>query len=756
MRITNNIAISTASAISILLMACGTDDVYENALQQAVRNDGKAILLKVSSETPDADTRTEHHLATWHTEFASGDEIGVFAYDGTNLVTSNVKFTFDGTDWTGEKKVPYNEGYTYYAYYPYAGTLGNPPYTVGTSGDIDSRFASFISDSSNWFHMTDQSTLENFARCDYMHAQGVDAGLRTITFNMRHRKALAVLRTSLSKWHYASQNGTKYPVTLAFSGNLPCVMDNGDSYFLMKADVSTTIGGVAFSANAGRYTVRDLNLAGTPSFTYSLSDDGGVTWDSYSGTRPAWLDITPDIQDGSARELIVTADATTPETGTLVSQTVMTPDNDLALKAAVPVTGYRDLSMYHSDGTYRGTRTTANCYLVHAPGTYRIPLVYGNAIKDGVTNTVAYVPAQSGANIMPSLVRHDGQAIAGPYIRTDNGITVAGAKLLWQDAQGVISQVGYDSTEDGYLTFTVSADRIKESNALIAVTDQAGGAGTIVWSWHIWITPETLDDVTQVTTDNATYQVTHVNVGSVSPIYTRKEYSGQRCKVKATVSGTIMEFTVTQPDCVTDIETKMERSPYFQFGRKTPFVPSNGTLVYNDEPKVYDINGSVTTGITKSSQRVPIATAVSNPTVYYISSKQWTTQSDYTNLWNASPGTVQTVKTVYDPCPPGYCVPPSDLYSYMVSRQDDFTWNFDRLVWTKDTPNIEFPANGNRDNTNSYLTRVGRRGRYWSSDSRPTALAFNSTDDQSALTDVTTGASGNRCSGQGVRAIHEQ
>ncbi|MDY5237317.1 hypothetical protein, partial [Bacteroides helcogenes] len=34
---------------------------------------------------------------------------------------------------------------------------------------------------------------------------------------------------------------------------------------------------------------------------------------------------------------------------------------------------------------------TANCYVVSASGYYSFPLVYGNAIKDGTTNTLAYM-----------------------------------------------------------------------------------------------------------------------------------------------------------------------------------------------------------------------------------------------------------------------------------------------------------------------------------------------------------------------------
>ena len=66
-------------------------------------------------------------------------------------------------------------------------------------------------------------------------------------------------------------------------------------------------------------------------------------------------------------------------------------DSGSALQNATPVSNL-DLSMVDNAGNSRTSRTTANCYLVHAPGTYKIPLVYGNAIKNGAVNTEAFNP----------------------------------------------------------------------------------------------------------------------------------------------------------------------------------------------------------------------------------------------------------------------------------------------------------------------------------------------------------------------------
>ena len=55
---------------------------------------------------------------------------------------------------------------------------------------------------------------------------------------------------------------------------------------------------------------------------------------------------------------------------------------------------------------YNGLMNTANCYVVTHPGYYKFPLVYGNAIKNGATNAIAY-----GSS---TFVNHLGNQISDP------------------------------------------------------------------------------------------------------------------------------------------------------------------------------------------------------------------------------------------------------------------------------------------------------------------------------------------------------
>ena len=327
---------------------------------------------------------------------------------------------------------------------------------------------------------------------------------------------------------------------------------------------------------------------------------------------------------------------------------------------AIPEVAASDLSMLDCAGNTRASSWTANCYMVHTAGNYKLPLVYGNAIKNGATNAAAYTGV-SGQ--LETFLRHDGSAITGPWIK-DNGITVTSAELLWQDAEGLITNVGIDGD---YLTLTVGKNAAaQEGNAVVAAKD---AGGNIVWSWHIWVTKQTFANLTSVNTGSHTYQVTPVNLGwvgdAVSPGY----------------------------------------NTFYQWGRKDPF-PGTGSVTY-------------------STSSATIADNIKNPTTFYNVSEKPNTSTAY-NLWDAQQTgsdniTTATKKTVYDPSPAGFCVPTGNLYYYFGdgeknrsistwdSTNNGATWN---LGITGNA--LFFPASGRRDPGNGNLNWVGSYGYIWS------------------------------------------
>ena len=127
---------------------------------------------------------------------------------------------------------------------------------------------------------------------------------------------------------------------------------------------------------------------------------------------------------------------------------------------------------------------TANCYVINAPGQYSLPLVYGNAIKDGGTNASAYTSQSSGTYVLKTFVNHLDAAITDPYIYNNAGCTPLDAVLVWQDEENLVTNVRLSSDKHS-LTFDVPQATIKQGNAIVAVRD---ADSRIMWSWHIWVT----------------------------------------------------------------------------------------------------------------------------------------------------------------------------------------------------------------------------------------------------------------------------
>lgn len=651
--------------------------------------DGNSLKVEVddNGDNRQDSVRTRTAYTGFHTDFEAGDAIGVYAFNGKQFVNSNIKFTKqeDGK-WTSDAKVIYNPAYTYYAYFPYISNPYTPATTAAKEGsdDVDTKFANFISDSQNLFWKADQFSKANYDASNLMINTGVLKGDHTIKFSLKHKRGLAIISNAVNQWYYADKPDVKYPCTPVFSGNIPFTTNN-TNYFLVKPNTTTSVAGLSLSINEGKYMVSDaIQLMGTPTYQ----------------NVPSWLKITPIVEDGKPTDFSVTTteDVVSTEKAIDTEMQNNTPANNC------------DLSMTNNDGSARTARTTANCYLVHAPGTYRIPLVYGNAIKNGVGNPSAYHSTTAeNSNKRQNLVNHldqeiytgDANSETDPWIK-NHSITVNGAKLVWQDSKGLIESVGVDGD---FLTFKVSHDNITQGNALIAATAN----GTVVWSWHIWVTKEKLQEseLVSVATGSHTYEVAPVNLGEGR---TMEKASSD---VRASSNGVTLRFNIEQKNA-----TDYRANTYYQWGRKDPEIPATiGSDI------AYDIDGN-NIKFQYSSSSVSIGTTIQNPGIHYCSSSTYGpyNESNY-NYWDMNQtrtGNISTatVKTIYDPCPPGFCVPTGNLYYYMGDNVSMTTWQGTNgqqgRIWKDGDSVLFFPAAGYRDYGSGTLNYVGFLGYSWS------------------------------------------
>ncbi|KXB81443.1 hypothetical protein HMPREF3034_01889, partial [Prevotella sp. DNF00663] len=98
-----------------------------------------------------------------------------------------------------------------------------------------------------------------------------------------------------------------------------------------------------------------------------------------------------------------------------------------------------DLSMHNLEGK-KTLRNTANCYLISAPGWYKIPLVYGNGVKNGKENLHSYQTMNTGGKfVLKRFTDHDNDVISTPYINCQSPTNFAEqADVVWTDQPGIV------------------------------------------------------------------------------------------------------------------------------------------------------------------------------------------------------------------------------------------------------------------------------------------------------------------------------
>ena len=364
-------------------------------------------------------------------------------------------------------------------------------------------------------------------------------------------------------------------------------------------------------------------------------------------------------------------------------------------------------------------QNTANSYLISAPGYYRIPLVYGNAVKGGTTNESSYKTAHTGTDVLSNFKDHLGNDITTPYINVQNASNPATqASIVWMDQQALVDGMSVTNNGDkSFVNFHVSAANIKNGNAVIAVKS---ADGTIMWSWHLWFDhSDALSTIACTNHEGDNFKVTKNILGYT--IYKWKSTSYEsprvaRMKIEQEVGNGAKKtayITITQsPYAEREYSTAL-----YQFGRKDAF-PGTNTLYES-------------TFVENGGNNISIVNAIQNPGTFYTDGNTWGTEYRYFNLWSMQT-TSQTdvsktlIKTIYDPCPVGFSMPPLKTFSGVTitgktntNNKDinalgdwDQGWHF----YAKDSSSpstVYYPAIGSRTANVGNLYGVKSRGYYW-------------------------------------------
>ena len=448
--------------------------------------------------------------------------------------------------------------------------------------------------------------------------------------------------------------------------------------------------------------------------------------------KPAWLtSLSKTEGNGGTAADQGTATLTKNVTDFLAKRNKELKEATALGSASVPY----DLSLHNVQGATIA-RSTANSYVISAPGHYRIPLVYGNAIENGNNNPSSYQTSNTGTYILSNFQDHAGHAIDDPWIEKTHGganASVDGAEVVWADAADLVHSpsITHDGGE-GFLDFEVKASDIQSGNAVVAVTKGSGASKTVLWSWHLWFAPkDALDKIKVTNHQNVNYYFTKEALGWKPTQWSGSTYSSARTvkvKVEQTVANngtkayTVINIT-QKPGSV-----KRGATTFYQFGRKDAFPGVAKADLASNSHFTENAGGNMS-----------IENGIQHPDNFYTWSPSWNsappTGYSYYNLWSADNTTTgfndnHVVKTVYDPSPVGFKMPASNAFTgFTANGQDEGTRNVDGTdnvqtyyknfghnFWTSSskTATIYFPASGYRNGADGLLHGELYGGWYWS------------------------------------------
>lgn len=168
---------------ALMITACSNE--IEEQLAENGKN-GQNVKFSIGVENL---SRTAIADGTLVTSFEQNDEIGIFAYDGEKLVSSNVKYTYNGSEWTSENAIAAQDGVklSYYAYYPYDASVTDPASIKDTVS-------------------ADQTA--GFGKNDMLSARNTEAAAGATNISLKFAHAMAMVQVSLMEGTTSDANAT--------------------------------------------------------------------------------------------------------------------------------------------------------------------------------------------------------------------------------------------------------------------------------------------------------------------------------------------------------------------------------------------------------------------------------------------------------------------------------------------------------------------------------------------------------------------
>ena len=232
-------------------------------------------------------------------------------------------------------------------------------------------------------------------------------------------------------------------------------------------------------------------------------------------------------------------------------------------------------------------------------------------------------PRMQEIYLFDATVQGNGRATTGITPQKLKGTSV---RLIWQTGtaeRAVVCDVGYNGSRISFRTGTAIG-----GNALIGLFDKDGDC---IWSWHIWATNGAL--TTHVYPSGYVFMDRNLGAENLDP------------------------------------GDPASRGLYYQWGRKDPFPYDLAAFDYGEGfafGTYYGEDSSTATVTWAAAHPATLLGRAADPSDPAQRLSSWLGQPS-PNLWgNASTGgrpTTAGAKSIYDPCPPGWRVPPPEAWT---------------------------------------------------------------------------------------------
>lgn len=350
--------------------------------------------------------------------------------------------------------------------------------------------------------------------------------------------------------------------------------------------------------------------------------------------------------------------------------------------------------------------------------------------KSAYTSTSECADELANKFVLRNFVDHNDKAISGPEI--PDGL-IGDAVLLWQDSPELVRNVHLDADRKK-INFQIDREAINQGNAVIAVRAN-GPDKTILWSWHIWVTHYDWNNNLILATskgyeDNKEYWFTPCNLGYCDDHDEDKAAQTYSIRLTATLpDGTTKEYKVEGVEQDAVEASFAGDNTYYQWGRKDPMLSgiwNNDThAIVSSEPTQFDMDNkpyypgacrfskheheegmSIGESIKYANQffshddpskgsdkkesfwrrhwhngtRFGVLSTIMNywdselTEMYYKEEKTIDGLIVYKNAesnYEYSPMGQRPIKTIYDPCPVGFCVPNANAFSNFAEHTAD-------------------------------------------------------------------------------------